>query len=1637
MKNEAKPLFSPSAPFLAEPFTEAQVSAYKPSPSVPPTLVYTDGSLYFGEVDPINRVPHGVGIMLYKHQELSEGFSLQAVRPSKLASYFVQGDRYGGMWEDGEFSGEGVLISVNCTICGSWSSGRPHGKGTAQYGKHFFDSEDVIKGLAGASWRGLSHLSPFEDKARKPQHYTGQFHKDHHRHGEGTVKYYNGDVYEGSWVQNSRNGYGKFSSMEGEQYEGHWLNDERHGRAVIRYADGSVFKGIVEHGQRHGPGTLRLPNGDEYNGTFTKNIIEGEGTMKYRNGDVYEGHWTEGRRHGEGRYTLRKTGATMRGTFVRGLIHGKGTVELPGVSLFAGTFIRGLRSEGSVYWQEGCEGDYRNFLCYQGGWKGEQMEGKGLLWLRDGGFYFGCFQQNKMEGQGNLRYGNGDEYSGHFHLSLPHGPGIFQEHTTGSIKAGIWFNGKLIEGYAGEWNGENIEGVGNISIGVQRIFSPSSKNYFGSECHLSDEWTRNTCNIEFKGFFKNGAREGPGVLKIPAMDSWPRGVRVQQGKKEGDADNRARQHVIKGSWKNNTLHCSRGVWVFPSGESYVGGFLDNHREDSCGRMWLPDGSLFIGAWRADAPSGRGTLFSKNTREPIFMMSAKEGPDESLGHNQKGSEASDRSAVYGGGVDFIMGFFRSSSPKPALKTRETSRGNIIGYEPHYVLTANWQDVKWDVKQCEVHMLTEALNTSTKGSPHPDLTSLQRSCTSGRTVWADGPSLTNRAEYFSTSDEEYLGSIKPPTHIRVGKVDDETLIIFPSGIILLNVFIDNRPQLISPHRPHSLLDKYKQISHYFCEERFPSRTFPSNSSPFSAELMETEPSFTLGDWKPFQLSAMLLPNGCQEVRKTHSNPTHCSFCGGEFSFFRRSSECFLCFRSACTSCLQNLSIKTSPSVASFAASAAVLHQTLEGPAFVFSNEVPTIPTCADCRKAVSDNLSVGIMWLPLQIFNSLVYSLKTSRSKPSHPEDTNSAAHDDFVIYSGYHSLGIPHVFGEMWWGENYYAGPYEKGVRTGFGYQVLPNKEVYMGFFQDDTWSGLGTYFFADRCVFRGFFKDGSVSKPMYHGEVNQNFIPDGLGISYEGNGTNYNGEWKNGIKNGRGVLQHMDGVVFSGSFVENNINGEGKLITPSSVFYGFFVNGKKEGKGMEFFCDCVVEGTWRDDVAEGLCRIYEKSTRDVYETTYHQGNERDDCFTIPSADSATAAECHKCRKAFYFMLRRHSCRLCLKFFCDSCSRERAALPLHFPCPPNSLQRVCDNCFQRLRQRRTLAVRQYGAGDVYAGCWSQGRWVSSGLYIAPNGLFVVMDELGCPCHPALSKAPPAVKPSTCQDATPSRSLLQNLTESSSLQALNQFVQWWDKSCEQCQLETPLNIPLVINFKKNFEKFTQSTLASPIALGTHDAALLSEQSVPALAYPDVPLFDTPPQFSFSWESRSASLTGTAPRHRFFRVIEQLVTAAHSPPSPPSVKLEGGHHLGPWSSQSFKELFDLNRLPNFDQHDLSESAIEEELLKLKGRGAPRPRLLPDTPPLPPFASDSQVRWDQWSVKDIPTLFPNSPFTGSFQVDEEMYFSCPFWKTEIVDVQRMIEEGKVAKGQELMNDGQRVMSSRGWLPSTLPHPLQPISPP
>ena len=105
----------------------------------------------------------------------------------------------------------------------------------------------------------------------------------------------------------------RITYANGDVYIGNY-SGKKHGEGTLTYIDGGIYEGSWIDNKKHGQGTLTYA-GDIYIGSFVSDKRHGEGIETYANGDIYEGNWADDCRHGEGTYSFARGGSVYKGSW--------------------------------------------------------------------------------------------------------------------------------------------------------------------------------------------------------------------------------------------------------------------------------------------------------------------------------------------------------------------------------------------------------------------------------------------------------------------------------------------------------------------------------------------------------------------------------------------------------------------------------------------------------------------------------------------------------------------------------------------------------------------------------------------------------------------------------------------------------------------------------------------------------------------------------------------------------------------------------------------------------------------------------------------------------------------------------------------------------------------------------------------------------------------------------------------------------------------------------------------------------------------------------------------------------------------------------------------------------------------------
>lgn len=108
-----------------------------------------------------------------------------------------------------------------------------------------------------------------------------------------TNKSEDGTVFRG-YSKSAKHGQGTMKWPNGDEYVGEWKNDKMDGQGTMTWANGDLYEGAWKDDIMNGEGTYIWANGDEYTGTWKNGEQDGQGTFTFADGEVLSGVYSNG-----------------------------------------------------------------------------------------------------------------------------------------------------------------------------------------------------------------------------------------------------------------------------------------------------------------------------------------------------------------------------------------------------------------------------------------------------------------------------------------------------------------------------------------------------------------------------------------------------------------------------------------------------------------------------------------------------------------------------------------------------------------------------------------------------------------------------------------------------------------------------------------------------------------------------------------------------------------------------------------------------------------------------------------------------------------------------------------------------------------------------------------------------------------------------------------------------------------------------------------------------------------------------------------------------------------------------------------------------------------------------------------------
>jgi len=114
-----------------------------------------------------------------------------------------------------------------------------------EFDKSKFNSSGIKRSLNSQYYKGSFVNFKKEGKGveiTKEYEYEGEF-KNDIKHGNGLIKFNNGEIYEGQLTEDKITGVGKYTWKNKHTYEGDFIDAKMHGKGTYKWPDGSEYFG--------------------------------------------------------------------------------------------------------------------------------------------------------------------------------------------------------------------------------------------------------------------------------------------------------------------------------------------------------------------------------------------------------------------------------------------------------------------------------------------------------------------------------------------------------------------------------------------------------------------------------------------------------------------------------------------------------------------------------------------------------------------------------------------------------------------------------------------------------------------------------------------------------------------------------------------------------------------------------------------------------------------------------------------------------------------------------------------------------------------------------------------------------------------------------------------------------------------------------------------------------------------------------------------------------------------------------------------------------------------------------------------------------------------------------------------------
>ncbi|CEO94662.1 hypothetical protein PBRA_000446, partial [Plasmodiophora brassicae] len=423
--------------------------------------------------------------------------------------------------------------------------------------------------------------------------FKGTVSADDYRLRDGTLRWTNGNTFEGVWMENGKHD-GVYTWRNGTIFKGVLSDGFTMEHGLYRWTNGNTFDGKWEPDGTHS-GVLTNRNGSVFHGTMTKDFAFRHGTYRWANGEHFQGTWNDDGTH-DGQFTW-VNGNTFSGLLSRKFSPKNGVMSWPNGNAFQGVWLEDGAHDGTFTFADGRV--FTGILTKNYGLKRGEFR-----WATKS--FTGVWNEDGTR-DGKFTFANGNVFEGLMTNTYQMKKGVL------TWKNGAAFDGTFLD------DGTH-EGV--MTFADRRVFRGLLSDRFSVIAGTMSWPDRGSESFEGR-WLPDGYREG--VFRY-ADGSVFRGRLNAEFRCKSGVLTWPNGNAFDGVWNDDGTH--RGTFSSFNGNRFEGTMRRGFLMDEGQIKWAASGNTFNGQWLADGTQ-RGTFLWANGDEFSGDMSVRFQPTKGI------------------------------------------------------------------------------------------------------------------------------------------------------------------------------------------------------------------------------------------------------------------------------------------------------------------------------------------------------------------------------------------------------------------------------------------------------------------------------------------------------------------------------------------------------------------------------------------------------------------------------------------------------------------------------------------------------------------------------------------------------------------------------------------------------------------------------------------------------------------------------------------------------------------------------------------------------------------------------------------------------------------------------------------------